>query len=104
MPSELAKKAAGTHIEDAVGKLPPSLHWLTQECRTGSLARVVETFCREQAEPVRAADILVETVLPDALECRIPCACFDHEAAGTFVTEIRLRLNPHTGTCVRLTP
>jgi len=102
MASPVAKKAAGTYIADSVGTLPPSLAWLTQECRSGSLARYVEQFCAEQSEIVEQSAVLVESITADCIQCRIPCPCSDHEAAGTFVLDVRFNLNPASGVCRRI--
>jgi len=101
MSSEVAKKAAGTYIPDAAPMLPSVLAWITKECRTGRLAAPVQAFCAAQPEILEQSLVIVESLTSDCIQCRIPCRCFDHEADGTFDTEVRFVVNPQTGTCTR---
>jgi hypothetical protein len=95
--SEMAKKVAGTFVPDEAQKLPNTLAWATSECREGRLAPLVRQFCEGQPEILDASLVLVEQVSSDALHCRIPCRCFDHESAATFPVDVRFTLNPRTG-------
>lgn len=101
MASTIAKKAAGTYIEDSLWSLPKSLAWLTGECRTGSLAQHVRRFCEAQTEIMDPALVVVEAVTSDCIQCRIPCRCYDHESEGTFPLDIRFKLDPQSGTWER---
>lgn len=101
MPSEIAKRAAGTYIVDSISKLPVTLTWLTQECREGMLAPHVQRFLHEQAEVLDQSLVVAEGFTGECIQCRIPCRCFDHEAAGTFDMDVRFDLNPQTGACRR---
>ncbi len=101
MPSAVAKKAAGTYVEDIQWTLPSSLKWLTAECRSGSLSRHVERFCEAQLEIMDRTLVVVESVTNECIHCRIPCRCYDHEAEGTFALDVRFALNPQSGACQR---
>jgi len=100
--SLLAKKVAGTFVPDESSKLPATLAWATENCRTGRLASSVRTFCQEQAEPLDPALVLVESLESDRLHCRISCRCCDHESAETFPVDVRFTLDPRTGKACRV--
>lgn len=100
--SELAKKVAGTFVPDESQKLPNTLAWATAECRDGRLSPAVKKFCESQPEILDASLVLVEQVASDALTCRIPCRCFDHESEATFPVDVRFSLNPRTGQAHRM--
>lgn len=102
MASNTAKRAAGTYVADEQWSLPTTLAWLTTECRRGVLAPAVRSFCEGQAEPLDQSRLIVESVESDCIHCRIPCRCYDHEAEGTFDSEVRFALDPQTGGCQRL--
>lgn len=102
MASPVAKKAAGTFVEDPLPPVvPPTLAWVTYEARQGSLRRIVEHFCAAQSEPLDASLVVVERVTADGIQCRIPCRCSDHESLSTFPFDVRFKLNPQTKECVR---
>lgn len=101
MPSEVAKKAAGTFIADAAPLLPTVLGWITAQCRRGALAGAVKAFCEAQPEMLEQSLVMVESVTSDRIQCRIPCRCYDHESDGTFGTEVRFSIDPQRGTCNR---
>lgn len=102
MASNTAKRAAGTYIPDSFWNLSTTLAWITSECRKGALSPAVKTFCEAQGEPLDQSLVIVETVTSECIHCRIPCRCYDHEAAGTFDAEVRFSLDPQTGICQRL--
>jgi hypothetical protein len=101
MASPLAKKAAGTFIQDSADKLPPTLAWATFEARQGTLQRTVQQFCAAQPELLNPALVLVEKLSADCMHCCIPCRCADHESPSTFPVDVRFRLNPRTRECWR---
>lgn len=100
--SEIAKKAAGTFVPDAIFKLPNSLAWATEQCRTGSLKEPVRKFCEAQEEILDQSTVVAESVTADCIHCRIPCRCSDHESAGTFDFDVRFVLDPRSGVCRRV--
>lgn len=102
MPSETAKKAAGTYVPDVYPQLPKVLAWATQECRSGSLMLPVKKFCDAQSELLDQSTVIVESVTADCMQCKIPCRCSDHESAGTFDFVVRFVLDPQTGNCRRV--
>lgn len=102
MPSEDAKKAAGTFVNDISHTLPAVLLWATEECREGRLQHCVQAFCEEQPEIVEARTVIVEAVNTNYFECKLPCRCYDHESEGTFSADIQFLLDPRTGQCVRV--
>ena len=102
MPSEAAKKAAGTYIRDDVSSLPPVRRWAVYQCRHGVLARHVQKFCAEQAEILDPLMVQVDAVTPECIQCRIPCRLFDHESDHPYNYEVRFTLNPMTGAAARL--
>lgn len=101
MASVIAKKAAGTFVEDSCWSLPVVRSWVTQECRQGSLSESVKRFCVEQPEIIEPSMVIVEGIDDDCIQCRIPCRCYDHEDASTFGFDVRFNLNPQTGFCCR---
>jgi hypothetical protein len=102
MPTELAKKVAGTFVPDESMKLGRTLAWATEECRIGRLGEHVKKFCDSQSELLDPALVLVEQVGADCLHCRIPCRCCDHESAKTFPLDVRFSLDPSSGKTLRL--
>lgn len=102
MPSEAAKKAAGTYVRDDIGKPPPVVHWTLRECRYGKLAKHVQTFCAEQMEMLDPLLVQIEAVTSECIQCRIPCRLYDHESAHPYASEVRFSLNPLTGETRRL--
>lgn len=102
-PTNLASYVAGTYIADSGGraKSNPVYAWVQKELREGSLKPVVETFAKEQTEFLDPALVLVENIGANEIECVIPCKHFDHEGAGTFMTEVRFKMNPTSGTATR---
>ena len=97
------KKLLGIYVEDDSSPKPPTLAWVQEQCRRGSLRPLVEAFLQEQAEPLEPELLLVEKLDNDLVHCRIPCRLFDHEGAAAFATEVRFVLNPQTGLGRRLT-
>lgn len=102
MSSDAAKKAAGTYIQDDVGTPPPVLHWTLRQCRHGSLAKHVQSFCAEQTENLDPLLVQIEVIIPECIHCRIPCKLYDHESAHPYTSEVRFALNPLTGDTRRL--
>jgi hypothetical protein len=100
--SETARRVAGTYVPDELGSLTNTLTWVTNECRTGSLAECVRKFCSEQLEPLDASLVICEGVTSDAIQCRITCRCYDHESTGTFPLDVQFKVNPTTGDVTRL--
>lgn len=95
---DLAKIVAGTFIQDSLGKAKdnPVFAWVQNQCREGSLRPAVESFAEDQPEFLDPNLVLVEAVGPNQIECVIPCRAFDHENTGTFLAEVRFRINPAT--------
>jgi hypothetical protein len=102
MPSAVAKKVAGTYIEDEVGNLPPVYRWAMQQCRHGSLADYVQHFCSSQTEQLDPLLVQVENVTSEHIRCRIPCRLYDHESVHPYSSEVLFLLDPATGTASRL--
>lgn len=102
MPSDAAKKAAGTYIRDDIGAPPLVLRWAMRECRHGALAKHVKLFCTEQLEILDPLLVQVESVTTDCIQCRIPCRPFDHESEHPYNSEVRFTLNPVTGETQRV--
>ena len=100
--SELAKKVAGTFVLDEAAKLPATLAWVTEECRSGRFAAEVALFCADQPEILDAKLALVEQVTNECIQGRVLCLCCDHESDKTFPVEVKFSLNPRTGKVTRL--
>lgn len=101
MPSEIAKKAAGTFVADSLPLLPNVRAWLTQECRAGALASAVRNFCEGQSELLDPSLVLVEGVTSDCIQCRIPSRQYDSEATSPFDMDVCFTLDPQKGLCRR---
>lgn len=101
MASDTAKKVAGTYVADSLWSLPTVRAWLTRECREGVLAPSIQNFCASQCEILDGASVIVEAVTDDRLLCCIPAKTYDHESPHTFLCEVRFRLDPQTGVCLR---
>jgi hypothetical protein len=101
--SNLAQLVAGTFIADSEGKAKtnPVYAWVQKELREGSLKPAVESFAKDQQEFLDPALVLVESISTNEIECVIPCKQFDHESTGTFMAEVRFRMNPTTGHAAR---
>jgi len=102
MASDTAKKAAGTYVRDDIGTPLPVVRWTLRQCRHGSLAKYVQTFCAEQMEPLESLLVQVESVTAECIQCRVPCKLYDHESAHPYASEVRFSLNPVTGETKRL--
>jgi len=102
MPSELAKKAAGTFIASKLPVASPMLIWLTEQCRQGYFASCVNNFCRIQTETLDPLLVVVESVNDKGFQCRIPCRCYDHESEKVFDSEVSFSLDPTNNACIRL--
>lgn len=103
MASPIAKKAAGTFVEDPLPpRLAPLVAWITYEARQGGLRRIVESFCAAQPEHLDPSFVVIEQITEHGLSCRIPCRCADHESLSTFPMDVRFTLDPQTKECVRL--
>jgi hypothetical protein len=100
----MAKIVAGTFVEDKQGKAATDsvYAWLQEQCRSGSLRKVVDSFVESQQEILDPDLTLVENIGPNALECVIPCKLADHESRGTFLAEIRFKIDPTTGQVTRI--
>lgn len=100
---DLAKVVAGTFIADSQGraKTNPVIAWVQRELREGSLKPIVESFAKDQQEFLDPSLVLVETVTDNEIQCVIPCKQFDHESTGTFMAEVRFKLNPTSGQALR---
>lgn len=101
--NSLAKIVAGTFIADSEGKAKqnPVFAWVQKELREGSLQSVVAAFAKEQQEFLEPTLVLVEAISAQEIECVIPCKQFDHESTGTFMAEVRFKVNPTTGLATR---
>jgi len=100
--SELAKKVAGTFVEDGPAPNSALLRYFQTECRHGLFVEAVKEFARAQAEILDPALVLVEAVTSDSVTCSLPSRQYDHESGGTFPVEIKFALNPETGAATRL--
>jgi hypothetical protein len=101
---DLAKIVAGTYIPDSLGKAKdnPVFAWVQKQCREGSLRPAIESFAKDQPEFLDPALVLVESIGAAELECVIPCRAFDHESPGTFMAEVRFKIDPVTGAASRV--
>jgi hypothetical protein len=91
--SSLAKKLVGTFIQDDLGAKLPLLAWMQEECRSGSLRKLIDEFVKVQPEMLEAELVLVESVDQHGINCVIPCRVFDHESPSAFAAEVRFRVN-----------
>jgi len=101
MPSEVAKKVAGTFIADPGEPKTPVFAWLQSECRAGCFAHTVKAWCKEQAEPLDPALLIVDAISSNGIQGHVPCRIADHEATSTFLTEVAFVLNPKTSIVLR---
>ena len=92
MVSELAKRAAGTYVEDGPPPEVDLLAWFQDSCRIGELAPVVEAFCRSIPERPDPQLVRVEHVDASHVYGSIPCRVADRESNSTFLTEVRFQL------------
>jgi len=102
MPSEIAKKVAGTYVADSVPPKGDVLAWMTTECRTGRFAEAIRGFCQAQEEMLDSALVVVEAINADCIQCKVPCRLFDHESTATFLSEVKFKLDPVTGAISRV--
>lgn len=103
MPSPVAKRIVGTYILDAQRPLTSLSAWAQNECRSGSLRGVVESFVAEQEEPLDVGLLLIERVESDGILARIPYKLKDHESPHPFMSEVWLKINPLVRQAVRVT-
>jgi hypothetical protein len=102
MPSEIAKRVAGTYVADNAAPNSGVLAWVTAECREGQFEGCIKRFCQAQEEILDPALVVVETVSAERIQCTIPCRLFDHESTATFLSEVKFTLDPATGAVSRL--
>jgi len=105
MPTELAKKVAGTYVADSLNEAtPPVLAWATEICRfrQGKLYETVSKFCNQQSEILDPALMIVDGITPTGMHCKIPFKAGDHESDRTFLSEVAFELNPRTGEVKRI--
>lgn len=93
-PSEVARRIAGTFVEDDASPKPALWAWIQAECRTGCFREALETAIKGESEPMRVELTLVEKIDPDKITVRIPCRVADHESTSTFEMDVRFELNP----------
>jgi hypothetical protein len=102
MPSEIAKRVAGTYVGDDAAPNSGVLAWITAECREGQFEGCVRRFCQAQEEILDPALVIVESVSAERIQCSIPCRLFDHESPATFLSEVKFTLDPSSGGTCRL--
>ena len=95
-PSEIARKIAGTYIEDSQEKKPPVFEWVQAECRAGYFRQAIDKFVQSQPEPFRPDLAVVEKLDPDRITFRLPCRVSDHESTSTFAADCLFEINPLT--------
>lgn len=101
-PSEVARKIAGTFIEDDTSPKPPLHAWIQSECRNGVFKTTIEDCAREQPEPLRPDLTVVESLDADKITLRLPCRIVDHESPSPCAVDVLFELNPLTLTVKRL--
>lgn len=102
MPSEIAKKVAGTFIADSLVTMDQGvLLWATGQCRSGDLSEAVSQFCTAQDEMLDPTLVVVESVSAECIHCRVPTKIYDHESTHTSLAEVRFKLNPANKSCTR---
>lgn len=95
--SDLARKAAGTFIEDVPAPGSPVLRWLQEECRTGRFKECVTKFAQGQDALLQPELVRVEFVTENGIICVIPGRHTDREDTHTYLVEVRCVLDPLTG-------
>lgn len=100
MPSKLAKRVAGTFVEDRARPETPLLAWVQEQLRAGSLRPAVEAFCLEQPENLDPSLAVVEDVNKERILGYVPCRYRDHESPATFEGQVLFSLAG--GRCFRL--
>jgi hypothetical protein len=95
-PSEIARRIAGTYIEDDRSPKPPLSAWIQSECRAGCFREALLEAIKEQDEPLSVELAVVEKIDADKIMVRIPCRVADHESTSTFELDVHFELNPLT--------
>lgn len=99
-PSEQARLAAGTFVEDTAPKLTGLRSWLTEQCRT-TFRESIAKFAASQEEAPDPSLVVVESWDDVALHCLLPARVSDHESKSTFLAEVRFKLNPRDSSLQR---
>ncbi len=92
-PSEQARLAAGTFVEDLAPKLTGLRAWLTEQCRT-TFQVAIARFAAAQTERPDPGLVVVEGWDDATLICVLPARVSDHESKSTFLAEVRFKFNP----------
>lgn len=101
--SEIVRQIAGLRVENS--NAPATHAWLRDQLRYGNLQpQSVRDFIHAQPEILNLANLVVDSVTPDLVMCRIPTALYDHETRGAFTADVEFTFNLQTGTCVRQGP
>lgn len=87
MASTLAKKAAGTFVEDSPPPAVPLLAWVQEQARSGALFALVESFCNEQPEVLDPRLARITRVSDSTVYGVVPARVVDHESQRPFLTE-----------------
>lgn len=102
MTDDLLKKVLGTYLPDENDSSKPSvIRWAQKACREGLLQRHVQKFVSEQVEELDSQRVIVDSITPTELLCRIPAKISDHESLSAFRVDVVFSLNPLTGETVR---
>jgi hypothetical protein len=101
-PSELARRIAGTYIEDDATPKTPLLDWIQAECRHGCFRKTIEECAKEHLEPLRTDLVTVESVDPNKITLKIPCRVADRESTSPFAADVTFELDPKTLRIVRV--
>ncbi len=94
MPSPVAKRITGTYIVDSLRPITSIKAWAQEECRNGSLRKLIEKFAESREEPLDVSLLLVEEVTESRILARIPFKTVDHESRHPFLSEVWLEINP----------
>lgn len=102
MESDLAKKVAGTFVEDKACTEAGTLKYLTQLLRIGALAEATQAFAAQQDEYLDPKLLIVESVAADVVTCRIPFKGDDHESPHPFESQVQFTVDLARGCYTRL--
>lgn len=101
-PSEIVAQLTGYDTPPVPEPRAPTLAFLTQECRSGSLSEAATAFLSDQVETLYLDTLVIEQAVPDKIVGKVRGKTEDHEGASPFDVEVGFELNPATGKFTRL--
>jgi hypothetical protein len=100
--TQTIRQLSGTSPRPLEAPSSDLLAWATVQVRSGDLAPAVRAFLHRQDESCDPRHVVVESVGPERMLCRVPAVADDSECPSPFDTEIRFAVWPAASRVERL--